>query len=185
MGSGDGRRRRVLSQEERVLWTTVTKSIAPMRELPASDMNDDMAESAAPARPVKHTAKPRPIAPSLAEKKSPPPLAPLGRRMKQRVARGKDEIDGRLDLHGLTQSEAHAALLRFLRTASSRGARLVLVITGKGARAAEGERGVLKRQVPHWLGLPEFRALVIGFEDAHISHGGEGALYVRVRRMRD
>jgi DNA-nicking Smr family endonuclease len=104
--------------------------------------------------------------------------------MKQRVARGKDEIDGRLDLHGLTQSEAHAALLRFLRTASLRGARLVLVITGKGARAAEGERGVLKRQVPHWLGLPEFRALVIGFEDAHIAHGGEGALYVRVRRAR-
>jgi len=104
--------------------------------------------------------------------------------MKQRVARGKDEIDGRLDLHGLTQSEAHAALLRFLRTASSRGARLVLVITGKGARAAEGERGVLKRQVPQWLGLPEFRALVIGFEDAHIAHGGEGALYVRVRRAR-
>jgi DNA-nicking Smr family endonuclease len=105
--------------------------------------------------------------------------------MKQRVARGKDEIDGRLDLHGLTQSEAHAALLRFLRTASSRGARLVLVITGKGARAAEGERGVLKRQVPHWLAQPEFRALVIGFEDAHIAHGGEGALYVRVRRLRD
>jgi DNA-nicking Smr family endonuclease len=105
--------------------------------------------------------------------------------MKQRVARGKDEIDGRLDLHGLTQIEAHAALLRFLRTASSRGARLVLVITGKGARAAEGERGVLKRQVPHWLGLPEFRALVIGFENAHIAHGGEGALYVRVRRARE
>ena len=62
---------------------------------------------------------------------------------------------------------------------------LVLVITGKGARAAEGERGVLKRQVPHWLGLPEFRALVIGFEDAHIAHGGEGALYVRVRRARE
>ena len=62
---------------------------------------------------------------------------------------------------------------------------LVLVITGKGARAAEGERGVLKRQVPHWLGLPEFRALVIGFENAHIAHGGEGALYVRVRRARE
>jgi DNA-nicking Smr family endonuclease len=102
--------------------------------------------------------------------------------MKQRIARGKDEIDGRLDLHGLTQSEAHATLLRFLRAASARGARLVLVITGKGARAAEGERGILKRQVPLWLGQPEFRALVIGFEDAHLAHGGEGALYVRVRR---
>ena len=183
MSPGDGKRRRVLSQEERVLWTTVTKSIAPLREFPAADMND-VAEPATPARPVKRPAKPGAMAPSLPEKNSPPPLAPLGRRMKQRVARGKDEIDGRLDLHGLTQSEAHAALLRFLRTASSRGARLVLVITGKGARAAEGERGVLKRQVPHWLGLPEFRALVIGFEDAHIAHGGEGALYVRVRRAR-
>jgi DNA-nicking Smr family endonuclease len=184
MSPGDGKRRRVLSQEERVLWTTVTKSIAPLRELPAADMDFDVAEPAMPARPVKRPAKPGVVAPSLPEKNSPPPLAPLGRRMKQRVARGKDEIDGRLDLHGLTQSEAHAALLRFLRTASSRGARLVLVITGKGARAAEGERGVLKRQVPHWLGLPEFRALVIGFEDAHIAHGGEGALYVRVRRAR-
>jgi DNA-nicking Smr family endonuclease len=184
MISGDGKRRRVLSQEERVLWTTVTKSIAPLRELPASDVND-AAEPATPVRPTKSTAKPGPIASSLLpEKKSPPPLAPLGRRMKQRVARGKDEIDGRLDLHGLTQSEAHAALFRFLRTAVSRGARLVLIITGKGARAAEGERGVLKRQVPQWLGLPEFRALVIGFEDAHIAHGGEGALYVRVRRAR-
>ena len=131
-----------------------------------------------------HAAKPAPNTPPLTEKKL-PPLAPLGRRMKQRVARGKETIDGRLDLHGLTQSEAHAALLRFLRAASSRGARLVLVITGKGARASEGQRGVLKRQVPQWLGLPEFRALVVGFEDAHVAHGGEGALYVRVRRKRD
>jgi DNA-nicking Smr family endonuclease len=185
MTSGDGKRRRVLSQEERVLWTTITKSIAPLREFPESDLND-AAEAVTPARPVKRAAKPAPIAPALPEKKSPPPLAPqltkLGRRMKQRVARGKEEIEGRLDLHGLTQSEAHAALLRFLRTASSRGARLVLIITGKGARAAEGGRGVLKRQVPQWLGLPEFRAFVVGFEDAHIAHGGEGALYVRVRR---
>lgn len=65
----------------------------------------------------------------------------------------------------------------------ARNARLVLVITGKGARG-EGERGVLKRQVPHWLALPEFRTLVVGFENAHITHGGEGALYVRLRRTR-
>ena len=183
MGSHDGKRRRVLSQEERVLWTTVTKSVAPMRDLPA-DENFEGASStqqAPPARAITLSAK-TPVTP---ETKAPPPLAPLGRRMKQRVARGKETIDGRLDLHGLTQSEAHATLLRFLRAASARGARLVLVITGKGARASDGERGVLKRQVPHWLALPEFRALVVGFEDAHIAHGGEGALYVRVRRARD
>jgi DNA-nicking Smr family endonuclease len=71
--------------------------------------------------------------------------------------------------------------LRYLHAASSRGARLVLVITGKGG-VGQSERGVLKRQVPQWLALPEFREWVVGFEDAHISHGGEGALYVRVRR---
>ena len=183
MNSGDGKRRRVLSSEERVLWTTVIKSIAPLRESTAPD-EDEGARTASSARRTAHTAKPSRNTPVLTEQKL-PPLAPLGRRMKQRVARGKEKIDGRLDLHGLTQSEAHATLLRFLRTASSRGARLVLIITGKGARASEGERGVLKRQVPQWLGLPEFRALIIGFEDAHVTHGGEGALYVRIRRKRD
>ncbi len=113
-----------------------------------------------------------------------PPLAPLGRRLKKRVGRGKETIDGRLDLHGLTQSQAHAALLHFLRSASARGARLVLVITGKGARAGQGERGVLKRAVPQWLSLPEFRAFVIGYEEAQVAHGGEGALYIGIRRTR-
>lgn len=181
MSSGDGRRRRALSAEERVLWTTVTKSVTPLRE--STESGDDGAPVSGTVRPKPSVTRPLPIPPSTMERKH-PPLAPLGRRMKQRVARGKEGIDGRLDLHGLTQVEAHATLLRFLRTASSRGARLVLVITGKGARAGDGERGVLKRQVPQWLGLPEFRALVIGFEDAHVAHGGEGALYVRVRRSK-
>jgi DNA-nicking Smr family endonuclease len=70
--------------------------------------------------------------------------------------------------------------LRFLRSAHDRDARLVLVITGKGRG---GEPGVLRRQVPQWLALPEFRGLVSGYEDAHIAHGGEGALYVRLRRQ--
>jgi DNA-nicking Smr family endonuclease len=104
--------------------------------------------------------------------------------MRQRVARGREAIDARMDLHGLTQAEAHAALARFLHSASGRGARLVLIITGKGGRSGGSERGVLRRQVPHWLALPEFRDLVIGFEDAHLAHGGEGALYVRLRRRR-
>jgi DNA-nicking Smr family endonuclease len=101
--------------------------------------------------------------------------------MKRGVARGKQAIDARLDLHGLTQSEAHSALLRFLRNAQALDARLLLVITGKGRG---GEPGVLRRQVPQWLSLPEFRTFVVGFEDAHITHGGEGALYVRLRRSR-
>src|SRR5690348_11129727 len=99
MTSGDGKRRRLLSQEERVLWTAVTKSIAPLRDAVAPGI-DDAADKGMPARARKHPVKTATTAPSLPEKKSPPPLVPLGRRMKQRVARGKDEIDGRLDLHG-------------------------------------------------------------------------------------
>ena len=184
MSKRDGSRRRVLSQEERVLWTTVTRSIVPIRDgaLPAQIEGD--AEKPQPVRPAKRTA--RAELPAQAKPVAAPaltPLAPLGRRMRRSVARGKEAIDARLDLHGLTQAQAHAALLRFLRDASGRDVRLVLVITGKGSR--DGERGVLKRQVPQWLALPEFRSLVVGYEDAGIRHGGEGALYVRLRRTRD
>jgi DNA-nicking Smr family endonuclease len=186
MGSREGSRRRVLSQDERVLWGSVTRSIAPLREglPPAPEPAAEMAEAARPA-PAKRVAAPEPEP----VKPAPPPLAPLGRRLRTQVARGKQAIDARLDLHGLTQAQAHSALLHFLRTAGARGARLVLVITGKGAKnlgaRGDGERGVLKRQVPQWLALPEFRALVIGFEDAHVAHGGEGALYVRIRRTQN
>jgi len=181
MTSGDGRRRRVLSAEERVLWSTVVKSGAPLRASNETEGNGGTIGGTMRSKPS--AAKPAPM-PRLPAEPTNLPLAPLGRRMKQRVARGKEALDGRLDLHGLTQSEAHATLLRFLRAASTRGARLVLVITGKGARAGDSERGILKRQVPHWLGSPEFRALVAGFENAHVAHGGEGALYVRVRRSK-
>ena len=112
----------------------------------------------------------------------------MGRRLKQRVARGHEPIGARLDLHGFTQSEAHAALLRFLQSAQADGHKTVLVVTGKGAgsvpRDPLAERGVLRRQVPLWLALPEFRSFVIGFEVAHAGHGGQGALYVRLRRRR-
>jgi DNA-nicking Smr family endonuclease len=124
--------------------------------------------------------------------KQPPPLAPLERRLKKRVARGREPIEARLDLHGMTQSQAHARLMHFLRRAQADRLTMVLVVTGKGTRrlsgasAGEGatERGVLRRQVPLWLALPEFRSLVTGFDDAHIGHGGEGALYVRLRRQK-
>jgi DNA-nicking Smr family endonuclease len=110
----------------------------------------------------------------------------LARRERKRLARGTIAIDARIDLHGLTQSEAHAALARFLRRAQADDARFVLVITGKGARFADhgGDRGVLRRQVPLWLRLPEFRSYVVGFEDADTVHGGQGALYLRLRRRR-
>ena len=180
MSAGGGKR--VLSYDERVLWTTITKSITPLHKaLPEPEAPDEDAPPP-PRKSVKTAAPPRTLPPAPAAKPSPPPLAPLGRKMRLRVARGREAIDARFDLHGLTQAEAHAALSRFLHAASARGARLVLIITGKGR--ASGGGGVLRRQVPMWLALPEFRDLVVGFEDAHLAHGGEGALYVRLRRRR-
>ena len=186
--SRDGKRRRGLSYEDRVLWTHVTKQIKPLQADALISADDSAEEAREVSPPKKHPPKfskpaaaAKTAAAPLPPKPRPPELAPLTRRMKRSVARGKEAIDARLDLHGLTQSEAHAALLRFLRNANGHDARLVLVITGKGRG---GEMGVLRRQVPQWLGLPEFRSLVVGFEDAHVAHGGEGALYVRVRRSR-
>jgi len=110
----------------------------------------------------------------------------MERRQKQRLVRGIEPIHARLDLHGKSQARAHAELLRFLRRAQMEGARFVLVITGKGSGARDdwSERGVLRRQVPLWLGQPELRPYVAGFEQAHVRHGGAGALYVRLRRPR-
>jgi DNA-nicking Smr family endonuclease len=107
--------------------------------------------------------------------------------MRSRVEHGRLAIDGRIDLHGLTQAAAHQRLGRFLAEAQAGGARIVLVITGKGKPTGdlplhEEPRGVLRRVVPQWLAAPEMRRLVIGFEESGRGHGGEGALYVRIRR---
>ena len=125
--------------------------------------------------------------PSRPAKRSAPPLAPIERRLKRELARGRGAIDAALDLHGLTQAEAHQALRGFLRHSQARGARLVIVVTGKGGPLDEPgawphERGVLRRLAPHWLREPDLRSVVLGFEEAGRAHGGSGALYVRLRR---
>jgi DNA-nicking Smr family endonuclease len=181
------RRKRGLSEEERALWESVAKQVKPLRKksrAAKAPAEGDAAE--APAVVKSAASAPPPIVPvKLARAKpEPPPLAPIGRRERSHLSRGKKQIDARLDLHGMTQTRAHHALSSFLRRAHSDGLTFVLIITGKGKIGAESERGVLRRQVPQWLSLPEFRALVVGFEEAHIGHGGEGALYVRIRRAR-
>jgi DNA-nicking Smr family endonuclease len=180
------RRKRGLSDEERALWESVAKQVKPLpkrhraakAQAPLPDAETkNVAKLAAPLKPApaKIGQPPRP----------PPPLTPLGRRERSQLSRGRKEIDARLDLHGMTQTRAHRVLFTFLQRAHSDGLTFVLVITGKGkAGGGEAERGVLRRQVPQWLSMPEFRSLVVGFEEAHIGHGGEGALYVRVRRSR-
>lgn len=181
------RRRRSLSNEERRLWAHVARGVAPMkgRVLPL--------EPEAP-EPLAIEPKPGPnLQPAPLPLSTPKPrllpLAPLERKTMTGLRRGTKGVDATIDLHGMRQSEAHEALLRFLYRAQGSGHGLVLVITGKGGGTGRvgglyEERGVLRRLVPHWLGLPDLRALVIGFDEATLHHGGSGALYVRLRRRR-
>lgn len=179
------RRRRHLSEDERTLWESVARQVKPLRATPRLTRPPTPDLDKAPAVPAATLRPPSPVKIAQPARPHTPPLAPIGRRERARLSRGKQEIDARIDLHGMTQSRAHRALLGFLQRAHHDGCAFVLVITGKGkAGGADTERGVLRRQVPQWLALPEFRSLVVGFEEAHIGHGGEGALYVRVRRAR-
>ena len=176
--------RRQLSDEDNALWTSVTRSIRRLRRKkppPQPQSAPEFAPAAPPPRTPKPTAAVKPT-PAFKAPAAPPPLTSLERRLKQRLARGTQAIDSRLDLHGLTQAEAHDALRAFLRASQAKGATVVLVITGKGRLGQE--HGILRRAVPQWLRLPEFRQTIVGFEQAATGHGGEGALYVRLRKSR-
>lgn len=178
-------RLRRLSDEEIALWVEVAKSVAKRRgaTLPA------LAAPRPAAAPAQDASAP-PAAPGKPHRPAgPPPLAPLERRLKRDLARGRAGVDSALDLHGMRQAEAHHALRGFLHRAQAQGERLVIVVTGKGnSRGPESsgswfdEPGVLRRLVPHWLREADLRAIVLGFEEAGRAHGGAGALYVRLRR---
>lgn len=185
------RRRRALSAEEQSLWAHVVRAVTPLHPdrpplAPPQERAAPPAPEAPPVpppHPVRHVPAPQP-APAPR-----PALALLEPKARRRLVRGQ-EVDARLDLHGLTQAAAHRRLRLFLLEAQALGYGLVLVITGKGDPEslmshgpAFGEgRGVLKRAVPLWLAEPDMRAVVIGFEEAGRRHGGAGALYVRIRR---
>lgn len=177
-------RKAPLTPEDHALWSEVARSIVP---LPGRILPESIA--AAPAPGKDHTPPPlHPLsAPSHAKTPALPPLARLEKRTLRALSRGSAEIEGRIDLHGMRQSEAHGALNAFLHRAHHGGIKLVLVITGKGGGTdSQGEeRGVLRRLVPHWLADPGLRRIVLGYESAARGHGGEGALYVRLRRRKD
>lgn len=128
------------------------------------------------------------FAPSIGEKLTQHGVA-MDRKTFGRMTRGKLSPEARIDLHGMTLDRAHGALTRFILTQHSKGRRLVLVITGKGKdRDDPGpipvRRGVLKHQVPQWLAMPPLTQSVLQIAPAHLSHGGEGAYYVYLRRHR-
>ena len=167
---------RRLSPEEDALWARLKQSVRPLR--PSARTPDEAAASG--GKPVANTVR---TASSSAQPKPPPrpsPLLGLEEKEWRRLRRRLLEVDDRIDLHGMTQERAFAALAAFLRRAQARGQRIVLVVTGKG-RSVEG-RGILREAVPQWIARPDFRPLVSACEEAGRRHGGEGALYVRIRR---
>jgi DNA-nicking Smr family endonuclease len=172
---------RRLSAEEVELWLAATRDVAPRPGAKPPGHGRDS------PRKREGAAKSTEIRPPPAAAVAPgrlPGLAPLERRARQKLARGAMPVDAAIDLHGLRQQEAHQALHGFLNRAQREGAKIVLVVTGKGeGRSSDGfETGVLRRAVPLWLRAPEWRSLVVGFEEATRTHGGAGALYVRLRR---
>lgn len=181
-------RLRRLSAEEIELWLSVTQSITrrpgipvPQRAVPATP---PVQPRGAPDNRLKDN-NPKEPSPAYPERNAPPPNAPLERRLRQKLARGRAAPEAVIDLHGMRRHEAFIALREFLAAAQLAGTRLVLVVTGKGQRAApeEGVRpGILRQSVPNWLREPFFHAVVAGFEEAQRPHGGAGAFYVRLRR---
>lgn len=170
-----------LSHEDRIIWARIARTIEafPGKEIPEDDWFAIEAPASAPPAPPERPVKPAQSMPGPHTPSRQQPH-PIEKPVIRKLARGRLPIDGRIDLHGLTQSEAHNLLFGFLARAHERGLRHVLIITGKGT--SRGSEGALKRAVPVWLSKPEFRFLISGYEDAARGHGGEGALYIRLRR---
>ncbi|ODT29507.1 MAG: DNA mismatch repair protein MutS [Kaistia sp. SCN 65-12] len=171
------RRGEELKEEDRVLWNLVARTAKPLKGKTAVTVPELMAEAKAvsPEPPRSGPASaPAPKTQRVSHSLDEPTL--------DKLSKGRLPIEGRVDLHGLTQQEAYSLLLSFLHRAHAGGIRYVLVITGKGS--SSGGDGVLRRSVPAWLSTPAFRHLVSSHDHASRHHGGSGALYVRLRRTR-
>ncbi len=209
-----GGKGRGLSADDHELWQHTARTLEPLkrgkaRVHPADESESSTAQrTAEPSSPADASAKPsrrEPHAPAhppakmaapRPAKKAAPDLNAFDPRAARKLRRGHVDIEGRIDLHGMRQSEAHTALLRFIMASAAKGKRWVLVITGKGAASSRAydddrhwsmdgpQRGVLKRNVPMWLAEPDVRGLIVSFTEAAPEHGGSGALYVHLRRQR-
>jgi DNA-nicking Smr family endonuclease len=176
------------------LWQRAVSDVRPLKRPPPPPPRPASATPPAPKPPPRPA--PRPSPPPLPPAAKPRPAVPaapelepgaaggLDKRTLQRLKRGLIPPEATIDLHNKTQAEAHAALLRFLAQSQTQGRRCVLVITGKGY-GPDGSVGVLKSGVPRWLNEPDTRHRILAFTHATTAQGGEGALYVLLRRPRD
>ena len=189
-------RRRSLHPEEEALWKAVARTTKPMHA-PIFRRKIPDAPAQIPEATVKAPSTPR-IAPfRLGEKPSPAPrahiAAPAALHMDAKafgkMTRGKLMPEARIDLHGMTLDVAHPELIRFILNAHANGLRLVLVITGKGKPRVDSgpiprRTGILRQQVPHWLRQNPCAPAILQVTEAHLRHGGSGAVYVYLRRSR-
>jgi len=162
---------------DRVLWQEAVRDVEPMRSrgLPAGTSSDQRPNPNA-ARIDRSRVSPSPASPPLDR------FAGIDRANAERLKRGLREIEATLDLHGMTQAEAHRALAAFVAASHDAGRRCVLVITGRGLGSSGP--GILKRSVPRWLEEPELRRRILAVAPAQPRHGGPGATYVLLRRPR-
>ena len=178
------------------LWLEVRQTVSPLRpQRPIVNMQSEplpMPSAPLPPRqPKPHRLPPAMPAYQSDGRPGKKPRAGIEPNLRQRLQRGREPIDGTIDLHGMRQVEAHAALTRFIHARHARGDRTVLVITGKGLKKLEDdaavivERGVLRSMLPIWLSEPGLAPMVAGWDMAAQGHGGDGAFYVRLRRERD
>lgn len=165
-----------LSEDDRVLWNLVARTARPLKGRMAVDIPDIVVDPKPVQAPVAVSAvvAAKPKAQQVSHALDAPTL--------DKLKKGRLPIEGRVDLHGMTQDEAYSLLFSFLHRAHAGGIRYVLIITGKGS--SSGGDGVLRRAVPAWLSTPAFRPLVSSHDHAARNHGGSGALYVRLRRVR-
>lgn len=194
------RRKRPLSDDDRQLWQRLTERVDPLhpeRKMPAPAIFPPKkavpkSEPPAPLKPFRigektQTAPPR-QSPAIDESSA--RVSPnMDKRNFQRLLKGRMEIDATLDLHGMTAEQARQQLVLSLHQAHARGARLILVITGKGKRTHIDEfnrprSGVLRESLPDWLRSGTLSGIVLQVTQAHPKHGGKGAFYVYLRRRR-
>jgi len=185
------------------LWTEVKRTVAPLRpERPPPESTVPEPEDDPLPLPASEPPKPQirrdwtiggaaSGTPKLPPPSRRPPRLerPIEPKLRRKLMRGRMEIDGTIDLHGMRQDEARAALVRFINARVNRGDRTVLVITGKGLKKTDDtatviiERGVLRSMLPVWLNQPDLAPLVSGWGSSAQGHGGDGAFYVRLRRF--
>ncbi len=177
-------RRRAVTPDEARIWRAVVRDVAPLPGRGVEDPEPPPPEATRPPAPPPPAPPPAPRAAPVQPAELPAlqhgRASGMDKRTAERLKKGEMVIDATLDLHGLTQDTAHAQLLGFVGRAYESGRRCLLVITGKG----QGGGGVLRGQVPRWLNQSGLRERIIGFSFAKPQHGGEGALYVLVRRRR-